>query len=59
MIVDLDDQAVGSGGNAGARHGQNAVAAAGAVAGIDEDGQMAHVLEGGYDAEVKGVAGMV
>ena len=33
-VVHLDDEAIGSGGDAGARHGQHTVAAAGAVAGI-------------------------
>ena len=53
MVVHLDDEAIGSGGDAGARHGQHTVAAAGAVAGIDENGKVADVLKGGNDAEVE------
>ena len=43
--MDLDDEAVGSGGDAGARHGQNAVAAAGAMAGIRKQTGMRIVTE--------------
>ena len=59
LVVDFDQDAVGAGGDGGAGHGQHAVAAAGAVAGVDEDGQVAEALDGGNDAEVEGVAGVV
>ena len=40
VVVHLDDQAVGAGGDRGARHRRHLVPAAHAVAGIDEDRQM-------------------
>jgi hypothetical protein len=48
-----------TGGNGGAGHGQHAVATAGAVAGVDQDGQVAEALDRGNDAEVEGVAGVI
>ena len=59
MIVDFDQDAVGSGGNRSPGHGQYALALAGAVAGVHQDGQVAEPLHGGNDAEVEGVAGVV
>ena len=44
LVMDFDDDAVGAAGDGGAGHGQHAVAAAGAVAGVDEDGQVAEAL---------------
>jgi hypothetical protein len=59
VVVDLDEDAVGARGNRGAGHGQHAVALAGAVAGINQNRQVAHPLDGGNDAQVEGVAGVV
>src|SRR5580704_19443045 len=42
----LDDEAVGSDGDRGARQWRDLVALAGAVAGIDDDGQVAQTLYG-------------
>ncbi len=59
LVVDFNQDAVCAGGNGGAGHGQNAVATTGAVAGVDQDGQVAEALDGGDDAEVKGVSGVI
>ncbi len=59
LVVHFDDDAVGAGGDGGAGHGQHVVALAGAVAGVDEDGQVAEALHGGNDAEVERVAGVI
>ncbi len=59
LVVHLDEDAVCANRNCGARHGQNLVALAGAVAGVDEDGQVAELLYGGNDAEVEGVARVI
>ena len=58
-VMNFDEQAVGADGDRGAGKRQNFVAFAGAVAGIDEDRQVAALLHGGNDGEVEGVAGMV
>jgi hypothetical protein len=57
LVVDFDEQAVGSHGDCGARERKNLVALAGAVARIDEDGQVAAFLDGGNDRKVQSVAG--
>src|SRR5580698_7035739 len=59
MVVDLDKDTVAAGGHSRAGHGQHAVALAGAVAGVDKNGQVTDALHRGDDAEVKGVAGVV
>jgi hypothetical protein len=59
IVVHFHDQAVGSDGDRGARQRRDFVALAGAVAGIDDDGQMAQALDGGHDAEVERVAGVI
>ena len=59
LVVNFDQDAVGAGGDGRAGHGQHAVAPAGAVAGVDENGQVAEALDGGNDAEVERVAGVV
>ena len=41
LVVHFDQDAVSAGGDGGAGHGQHAVAPAGAVAGVDQDGQVA------------------
>ena len=58
-VVDFDEEAVGSYGGGGAGERQDFVALAGAVAGIDQDGQVAAFFYGGDDGEVEGVAGVV
>ncbi len=59
LVVHFDQDAVGADGDGGAGHGQHLVALAGAVARVDEDGQVAEPLHGGNDAEVERVAGVV
>ena len=59
LVMDLDHEAVGSYGDCGAGQGHDLVALAGSVAGIDEDGQVAEAVDGGHEAEVEGVAGVV
>ena len=59
MVVHFDDQTIGACGNGCARHGQDAVAAAGSVAGIDEDRQVAQVMQRGDDAEIERVARVI
>ena len=58
-MMHFDQNAVGSGCDGCAGHGQHAVALAGAVAGVDEDGQMAEALHGGNNAEVERVARVI
>ena len=49
IVMDFDDQTVGSNGDSGAGERRHFVALARAVAGIDDDGQMAEALHGGND----------
>ena len=56
--MDFDEQAVAAGGNRGARHGGNLVAAAGAVRGIADDGQVRELFDDGDGGDVHGVAGV-
>ena len=58
-VVDLDEEAVGSHGGGGAGERQDFVAFAGAVAWINEDGEVAAFFYGGDDGEVGGVPGMI
>src|ERR1700681_1111536 len=58
-MMHFDEQAVGANGCGGAREGQNFVAFARAVTGIDQDGQMAALFYGWNDGQVESVAGMV
>src|SRR4029077_5148073 len=46
-IVDLNQQSVSSGGDGGAAHGRNLVAAAGAVRRVGNDGKMGKLLDDG------------
>ena len=59
LVVHLNEDAIGANSNCSAGHGQHLVSLAGAVAGVDKDGQMAELLNGGNDAEVEGVAGVI
>ena len=59
FVVDFDEEAIGADSDGGAGKGQNFVALAGAVRGIDEDGQVAALLDGGNDGKIEGVAGEV
>src|SRR5215469_12238822 len=56
LMVNFDKETVGAYGNSRARKWQDFVALARAVAGIDENGQMAPFFNGGYDSEVESVA---
>jgi hypothetical protein len=56
FVVDFDQEAIGSDGDGGAGEGENFVALAGAVAGIDEDREVTAFFDGGNDGEVEGVA---
>ena len=59
LVMDFDEKAVGADGYGCARERQNFVALAGAVAGIDEDGQVAAFFYRGHDGEVERVAGKI
>ena len=59
LVVDFDEEAIAADGYGGAGERENFVAFAGAVAGIDHDGEMAAFFDGGYDGEVEGVAGKI
>src|SRR6266849_10653631 len=54
LVMNFDEQAIGSHCDGGAGERENFVALAGTVAGIDEDGQVAALLDGGHDGEVEG-----
>ena len=56
LVMDFDEEAIGADGDSGARERQNFVPFAGAVAGIDKDGEMAALFYGRHDGEVEGVA---
>src|SRR5579863_6773851 len=56
LVMYFDEEAVGTCGYGGARHGKNFVAFAGAVAGVDEYGEMAAFFDGGNYSEVESVA---
>ena len=52
LVVDLDEESVTADGYGGAGERENFVALAGAVAGVDEDGQVAAFFYGRHDGEV-------
>src|SRR6267378_8582720 len=56
LVVDFDEEAIGANGDGSAGEREYFVALAGTVAGIDEDGQVAALLDGGDDGEVERVA---
>jgi len=49
LMMDFDEEAVTTNGYGGAGERENFMALAGAVAGIDEDGQVAALFYGGHD----------
>src|SRR5579859_31232 len=51
LVMDFDEEAVTADGHGGAGERKNFVALAGAVARIDEDGQVASFLNCGHDGE--------
>ena len=55
----FDQQPVGARGHGSPGHGQHAVAASRSVAGVNQNGQMAHPLQRRNNAQVEGVACMV
>ena len=59
LVMDFDKEAIGACGYGGAGHGENFVALAGAVAGIDEDGKVAAFFYGGDYGEIESVAGEI
>ena len=59
FVVDFDEQAIGADSDSSAGKRQNFVALAGAVRGIDEDGQVAALFDGGNDGEIERVTGEV
>ena len=59
LVMDFDEKAVGAYGDGGAGERENFVAFAGAVRGVDQDGEVATLFDGGDDGEVEGVAGEV
>ena len=56
LVMDFDEQAISANGDGRTGERKNLVALAGTVAGIDEDGQVAALLDGGDDGEVERVA---
>ena len=56
FVMNFDEEAVGANGDGGAGKGENFVALAGAVTGINEDRKMAAFFDGGNDGEVESVA---
>src|SRR5688572_14557986 len=56
IVVHLDDQAVGAGGDGRPRHGRDFIAAAHAVAGIDKDRKMRELLHDRNCRQVQRVA---
>src|SRR6266404_6023325 len=58
-MVNFDDQPISSDGYGGAGEWRYFVALAGAVAGINDDGQVAEALDGRHDAEIECVAGVI
>ena len=59
LVVHLDHQAVGADRGSRASQGQNHVAFARAMAGVNDDGQMAQPLHRGHDTKVKRIAGVI
>ena len=59
LVMDFDEEAVGAYGDGGAGEGQDFVALAGAMTGIDENGEVAALFDGGHYGEVEGVAGEI
>src|SRR5436853_328956 len=57
--MDFHQQSIRASSNCRARHWQYLVALAGAVAGINNNGQVAQLLHCGNNAEIKSVAGMI
>src|SRR6266446_8452 len=55
----FNNQPIGSDGYGGAGEWRYFVALAGAVAGINDDGQVAKALDGRHDAEIECVAGVI
>src|SRR5260370_471052 len=56
LVMDFDEQAIGADGDGGARKRQNFVALAGAVTGIDKNGEMAAFFYGGISGQGRRVA---
>ena len=59
LMMDFDEEAVGADSHGGAGERENFVALAGAVAGIDKDGQVAALFYRGNNSEIEGVAGKI
>src|SRR5712691_4415281 len=59
LVMDFDQETVGADGDGRARKRENLVAFSGAVAGINENGQMAALLDGGDNGQVQSVARVV
>ena len=49
LMMDFDEKTIGAGSDGGAGKRENFVALAGAVRGVDEDGEVAALLDGGDD----------
>src|SRR5690242_17512233 len=58
IVVDFDEQAVGSGSDRGARHGRNFVASTSSMRRIGPHGQVRKLLNDGNGGEIEGVAGV-
>jgi hypothetical protein len=59
LVVDFDEKAIGAYGDRGAGEREDFVTFAGAVGGIDEDGEVAALFDGRNDGEVERVAGEI
>src|SRR5271163_119366 len=58
-VMGFDHDAIGATGDGGAGHGLDLEALSGAVAGVNENGQMAEAVYGRHNAEVERIARVV
>ena len=58
VVVGFDDEAIGAGGDGGFAHVGDEVGVAGALAGVDDDGEVADAMDFGDDGQREGVAGV-
>jgi len=59
LVMNFDEEAIGADSDRSAGEWENFVALAGAVAGVNEDRQVAALFDRGDDGEIEGVAGKV
>jgi len=59
IVVDLDEKTVRTDGNGAPRQGDNIVAPAGGMGGVDDNGEVADGLDGGNGADIEGIPGII